>query len=227
MSTTRTPDQVKAEYIRVMGDQLGPLYAALWQEVAGLHMKWAEFVTLFGTKPSRIELLNKVAPEFFSIVQNALWENVLLHITRLTDPQKSGRKQNLSILSMNELIDHPETKATAGDLANKALAATTFCRDWRNRRIAHRDLDLALANGAVPLELASREKVRDGLKALAAVLNTVESHYAGSTTYFEFKSDSALSLLYVLDDGLTADKARWERRKSGNFVTSELRQRDL
>ena len=53
MSTTRTPDQVKAEYIRVMGDQLGPLYAELWQEVAGLHMKWAEFVTLFGTKPSR------------------------------------------------------------------------------------------------------------------------------------------------------------------------------
>ena len=102
MSTTRTPDQVKAEYIRVMGDQLGPLYAELWQEVAGLHMKWAEFVTLFGTKPSRIELLNKVAPEFFSIVQNALWENALLHIARLTDPQKSRGKQNLSILSMIE-----------------------------------------------------------------------------------------------------------------------------
>lgn len=227
MSTTRTPDQVKAEYIRVMGDQLGPLYAELWQEVAGLHMKWAEFVTLFGTKPSRIELLNKIAPEFFSIVQNALWENALLHIARLTDPQKSRGKQNLSILRMIELIDHPETKATAGDLANKALAATTFCRDWRNRRIAHRDLDLALANGAVPLELASRKKIRDGLKALAAVLNAVESHYAGSTTYFEFKSNSALSLLYVLDDGLAADKERWERRKSENFVTSDLRQRDL
>ena len=126
--------------------------------------------------------MNKIAPEFFSIVQNALWENALLHIARLTDPQKSRGKPNLSILSMIELIDHPETKATAGDLANEALAA---------------------------------------------VLNAVESHYAGSTTYFEFKSDSALSLLYVLDDGLTADKERWERRKSGNFVTSELRQRDL
>ena len=55
---------------------------------------------------------------------------------------------------------------TFGERIADALVATEFCRDWRNRHIAHRDLQLALKQGAEPLKPASRSKVREALEAL-------------------------------------------------------------
>lgn len=92
----RTADQALAENIRVMGKDLGELYSALWQEVAWVHSKWAEYVQLFGVKESRIDLLNRAAPRFARLLQDSLWEDVLLHIARLTDPAKSMGKSNLN-----------------------------------------------------------------------------------------------------------------------------------
>ena len=97
MSNQKTPEEVKKEYIDIMGEPLGKFFNALWQEVAWLYTKWNEYVALYGTKPSRIDLMNKAAPRFFRIVQDSLWEVTLLHIARLTDPPKSAGKDNLSI----------------------------------------------------------------------------------------------------------------------------------
>jgi hypothetical protein len=49
-ATHRTAEEAKAEHIRLMGDGLGTVYAALWQEVAWVYGKWSDFVTVFGTK---------------------------------------------------------------------------------------------------------------------------------------------------------------------------------
>ena len=55
--------------------------------------KWNDFVELFGTKETRIDLLNGSAPRFFRIVQNVLWEETLLHLARLTDsPDSVGKR---------------------------------------------------------------------------------------------------------------------------------------
>ena len=47
-----------------MGEALGIFYYTLWKELAFLYMKWKEYVKLFGTDPSHIELINKVASGF-------------------------------------------------------------------------------------------------------------------------------------------------------------------
>jgi hypothetical protein len=217
-SGEQTAEQAKAEHIRVMGEPLGLLYDALWQEVAWIHRKWDEHVALFGTKPSRIELLNRSAPSFFRIVQDCLWEDVLLHIARLTDSPQSVGRANLSIRRLPDAVAHVETRQKVETAIGKAIVASEFCRDWRNRRIAHRDLSLALSLGAEPLKPASRTHVVGALAALDAVLNVVSAHYLGSTTIFDFgPQTSAVSLLYAIDDGLKAAAARMERRKSGHF----------
>ena len=97
MTNFRTADEAKLEYITRMGEPLGKLFSALWQEAAWLQSKWIEYVELFGTKRSRIELLNKAAPAFFKVVQDSLWEDTIIHIARLTDPPKSAGKDNLTI----------------------------------------------------------------------------------------------------------------------------------
>lgn len=224
-----TATEAKAERSTKMGEPLGPLYNAQWQELAWLHKKWAVYVALFGTKPSRIELMNEAAPAFFRIVQDTFWEDVLLHVARLTDSPKSARKSNLSIRRLADCVQDAETKARVECLTSNALLASEFCRDWRNRRIAHRDLHLALEQDADPLKPASREKVREALEALVAVLNAVSEHYLGSTTYFEQGTDAggAYSLLYVLQDGVNAASNRRARLKSGIYDPVDIDPKDL
>ena len=53
----RTAEEAKKANIEKMGEPLGTLFSALWQEVAALHFHWKEYVELFGTKPERIALL--------------------------------------------------------------------------------------------------------------------------------------------------------------------------
>ena len=78
MSSQRTAEEVKQHHIEVMGEDLGSLYHALWNELAWLYSKWGEYVELFGTKLSRIDLVNRAAGLFFRIVQDSLWEDSLL-----------------------------------------------------------------------------------------------------------------------------------------------------
>jgi AbiU2 len=104
MSGYVTEDEVRDEYIRRMGRPLGAVFSALTRELVWLHVKWGEYMELFGTSPERIELLNNAAPTFFGIVQNIMWEDSMRHIARLTDPPKSVRKENLTIKTLPDLV---------------------------------------------------------------------------------------------------------------------------
>ena len=61
------------------------------QEAAFLHLKWNEYVVLFGTGPERVDLLNRAAPGFFHLVQDSWWDDLLLHISRMTDDRNDER----------------------------------------------------------------------------------------------------------------------------------------
>jgi len=229
MATHRTAKEVEQHPIEVMGEELGTLYHALWNELGWLFSKWGEYVELFGTKPSRIELVNRVAGHFFRIVQDSLWEGCLLHIARLTDPPRSAGRENLTIKRLPDLITNEEIKIHLSGLIQVAVEKADFCRDWRNRRIAHKDLGLAMKTGVESLKPGSRAAVKEVLGSISDVLNAVSGHYMDSTTMFEGAggSDNAVSLLYVLDDGLRAGEERNWRRKAGNYQAEDFRARDL
>ena len=104
MSNFKSGAEAKKEYMEKMGEELGELYNGLWQEVATLHGDWEEYVVLFGTKPSRIDIMNKTAPDFFNMLQRTWLENTMLHISRLTDNAIVCGKKTLSVKSLSELI---------------------------------------------------------------------------------------------------------------------------
>jgi len=111
-----------------------------------------------------------------------------------------------------------------------AVEKSEFCRDWRNRHIAHRDLGLIIDEKSVePLKSASREKIKKAIFALDDVLNTVSKHYKNSTTMFDMfpDPDGAKSLLYVLDDGLLAMEEREKRIRNGNYSDDDFRTKDI
>ena len=212
-----------------MGTELGAIYNALWQQLAWLHSKWAEYVDLFGTKESRVALMNEAAPRFFRIVQDSIWDDVLIHIARLTDPPKSAGRANLTIQRLPALVDAAVKAEVNGKIA-VALTRSAFARDWRNRRIAHGDYELALdLSAAIPLAPASRQMVCEALESVCDVINAVGLHYLDSTSFFNSRSShqGAVSLLHVIAAGLEAERERSARIQSGQIDLSELRPRDL
>lgn len=114
-------------------------------------------------------------------------------------------------------------------LEASVMDSTLFARDWRNRKLAHRDLVLAVDEHADPLALASRASVKMALASLAEFLNTFSAHYLNSTTMFDANETSAdaLSLLYVLRDGLTHREERLAKIKSGELSHMALHQHPI
>lgn len=212
-----------------MGQNLGSVFNKLCNELAWLYIKWNQYVELYGTKPTRIDLTNQAAPLFFRIVQDTLWEDTLLHIARLTDPPKSAGKDNLTILLLPNLVKHDNISTDVTNLCKAAVEKADFCRDWRNRHIAHLDLDLAMKEGATPLLAASRAKVKECLAAISDAINAVAKRYLNSTIMFDWTDDhrGAVDLLYLINDGLRFARERWERIKAGNDLPTDHKPRDI
>jgi hypothetical protein len=228
-SNTRTPSEEKIQNIAAMGDELGSLYSALWQEVAWIYSKWSQYVILFGTKPERIELLNRAAPSFFHLVQDTLWENIILHIARLTDSPQSVGKPNLSIKRLPALVSDPALKMRIDELVSICVTSAEFSRDWRNKHLAHRDLKRATSDVADPLLPVSRAKVKQVLANFSGLLNAFSQHYLNTTSSFDMSGTpgDAEELLYVLDDGLAMEAARKQRRKQSIHDPSDYAPRHL
>ena len=228
-STHRTPEETKNHYISQMGDELGSLFHALWQEVAWLHNEWHEYVQLFGTKQSRVALMNEAAPAFFGIIQQELLQMIVLRIARLTDPPKSAGKSNLTIRQLPEKIDDRLLRQKVTDLGNAAVVAADPCRQWRHRKIAHRALDLSMGVTADPLPDVTRKKISGAMSGLAEVLNAVSSHYSNSTTDFPLISDlgGAVALIRILDDGVQKKMERIAGLKRGELPADNIRRQRL
>jgi hypothetical protein len=225
----QTAEEAKRDFVERMGDPLGNLFYALWQELNWLYAKWEEYLVLYVAKPSRIDLLNRVAPHFFRIIQDVLWEDIILHIARLTDPPKSAGKATLTIRRLPDLVGDRSTAQALREHINIAAQSSEFCRDWRNRHLAHRDLNLALEKEIVPLKPASRKKIKEALNSIAKVLNAVSQHYTDSATIFDIgeEPEGAISLLYIIYDGLKAGEDRKNRIRRGDYREEDFGPRDL
>lgn len=219
MSGDRSAEEVLANHVDVLGEDFGWLFNKLQNEVIWLHAKWAHFAELFGTKSSRIDLLNKAAPKFFHTVQDSLWETIILHIARITDPPESMGKANLSVFRLPSLIDDDSLRSTVEELLERLKDKTQFARTARNKFFAHKDLGQAMLPDGERATLGSRADIRVALEYLALVLNEVSGHYLDSTMMYKMVPHEidAAGLLYVIDDGLSWQEKELEWIKSGEL----------
>jgi hypothetical protein len=201
--------EVRLNYEKSLGPELGSIFAELWQELVWLHTVWREYRVIFGSSPEQLDIANQAASSFFYMVEESLREGVFLNLARLTDPPQSAGKSNLSVTRLRELVK-PELEAELVALIEAAKEATSFARDWRNRYIAHTHLPLAMGDkGAAPLESASRAAVERALTSLDEVMNTIEFHYNGATTMYSGVKphNGAKRLLQLLQGGMSAEEA--------------------
>jgi hypothetical protein len=138
-------------------------------------------------------------------------------------------KENLTILKLPELIADNGVKEQVSILIDNTVEKAEFCRDWRNRHIAHRDFDLAMKSGAKPLQSANRVKVKEVLHCISDVLNAVNEHYMDETAMFSVIGElgGAGSLLHFLSEGLYAEEERIERLNAGIPREEDFHSRDI
>ncbi|MBE3602159.1 hypothetical protein IMX07_00810 [bacterium] len=213
MAESKTAKEVRNEHLRTLGPTLGPLYDALYNEVVWLHAKWNQYRILYAESPERVELLNRTAGFLFRMIQNVLWEDVLMHIARLTDPPKSAGKDNLSLRRLPKALDELALSAEVATLVEEAEKAALFARGWRNRRLAHMDLKLALEDRAEPLPRVSRHNVEQTLGAMAAILNRIWVHFTHGEIAFGLfiAHDDGESLVYYLESAIDAEDREREK----------------
>jgi glycyl-tRNA synthetase beta subunit len=175
------------------------VYEALYQEVCSVHEKWGIFCHLYEEKET-VHLLNSSAPGFFRICQDALVNEVLLAITRITEPKQIGRKHNLSLEQLLSSIDERKysvLRSRAERLLKKAETNSAFAKDVRNRRIAHSDFQTKLELGAEPLAKVTRKRIEGALEAICNLMNEVHEYFEDSSVVYEtiLLSDESSMLL--------------------------------
>lgn len=196
MASTQTEKEIEVGYASAMGQELGAAFFQLYRKLVELHVVWQQYRQLFGTDNETVQLLNRTAGLFFKIVQDELWASVLLGISRMTDPPKTGGRKNLTIRSLPDLVADPELRADLEVLCSAAVESAAFAREHRNKRIAHQDHDYLTDRASNPLSGVSRERVERMLESLRKVLNRLDLHYRDSTVIYEqFVDESGARVL--------------------------------
>ena len=172
-------EPVKREYLEKLGYDFGTvLYEIRNDWLTGL-VRLKEYRVLFSDRDA-VKLLNAAGGGFMWDVQQILWHDLLLHVTRLTDPASMGGHQNLSVRALPRFCkapglqaEYPDLRAEVQTLVDKAVTAADAPRDWRNRRISHSDLGLAIDPDAQSLAPTSLGQVQAALDAVHAVIQTI------------------------------------------------------
>lgn len=226
--TYKSADEIKRDNITAMGKQLGEQYSSLWQEAAFVSYKWAEYVELFGTKSSRIDLLNEAAGHLFGILQQQMWDDVLMHIARLTDPPATGKRQNLTLKNLPHLVDSAKLTTKITSLLRELDKETDFCREWRNKKIAHNDLEIALEEAKLH-QNGSRNNVSRSLQIIVETLNAVSEQYLNAETALDVFSPpgGAPDLLRIIFAGMKEERDRNTRIESGTATSADFEYPDV
>ena len=195
-----------------MGPDLGRAYDVLRNDVTLAFTNWAIYRELY-SDPERLRLLNDVAATLFAMLQRTLLWDVILQLARLVDAPETGRKQNLTLQSLPPLV---LDAALRRDVEAGVAACCIACESavvWRHRRLAHRDLGVALQPENDPLPEILFDSIEQALALFQALLNLLEEHFnnGGTVAYSMIRlSVKADGLMYFLKKGLEAEARRTE-----------------
>jgi hypothetical protein len=165
----------KTRYIATMGEELGGCFYEIWNDVVWLDVKVSEFGILYGSNQN-IEMLDEAAFHFFSFLQDVLIEDIILHISRLTDPKESGRLPNLVLESLLYLIRDRDFYAEMASLYQNVVDSSKACRKYRNKRIAHNDYESKLKSEGPSISKREIIEATESIKSFIARLSQLLKH---------------------------------------------------
>jgi HEPN superfamily AbiU2-like protein len=172
--------------------EIDGIYMPLFHQVTYLHTKWGIFCQLYASGSENIKLLNSSSGGFFRVCQDVLAYDILLTISRLTDPQQTGKgknaRDNLTLERLSSSIDaikFPKLKDEIAKLLVESKNKCSFARELRNKLIAHSDLSASLHSRAALISTATKQNIEDAIESIRNVMNTVPSYFENGTVAYQ------------------------------------------
>lgn len=189
------------------------VYEELKNEINWLYAKWKIYQQLYGKNEKRVDMLNECAGMFFYIIEQALRYDISISASKLTDPARSGKSENLSLYQLQERIEENCDQYFAVESRKILEVVNSRCaplRSWRNKKLAHLDLEVAMNTAATPLPQFSRKEIGNALSSIAEYMNNIEGFYRDSYHAYEMVSipTDANALVGVLKWGLRYEDLR-------------------
>lgn len=219
---TQTADESKKNMTDILGDDFGSFLYVIYNEIAWLSLKWSEYCQLFAVKETRIELLNQSAPSFFFLIQRTLLDSIILGVARLIDPCNSGKKKNITLIAIPNYINDQNLKEDIQNDISELIPKVQFCRDRRNKIIAHMDFNFTLdIKNVEEIEPATKKKIETVITGIQAIYNKIGLFYFSTDTFFEpiINERGAISLLHLIEHGIRFRQEAIEKRKEGEYYT--------
>lgn len=180
-------DELRNQRLRVMGQELGAVYHALWSHVVELHGELEEFRKLYGS-PEANAVLNDTAGSLFRTIRRVLWEHLLLYVARVTDKAGSGDRANLTMYRLPAVIADPALKREIEELLLAEKSKWDAVVTLRNKWLAHLDLLVWTDDPrAAALPDVDDAAVERALSSMRDVLTQVEQKYLGRPTDGTFR----------------------------------------
>lgn len=150
--------------------QVSEVFEPLRNETTFLHANLEVVKELFGKQES-IQILHEVAPGAFTLIRHAFRHEIIMALSRITDPKTTGKgknaKENLTIKQLIHVIAQNCTDtAFITRLEGLEKDIETACapfRDLRNRSIGHLDLKTILQLHPDPLPFVDLKLIENTL----------------------------------------------------------------
>jgi hypothetical protein len=185
----------------------------LWNELVALADLWTQFQHLFAGSKERVDVLNACASWFFGLTQRLFLKEILLSISRLTDPAEQRGHRNLTIrilLEDPELAGSPEVRIELEEEITRLAAACKEIREHRRKYIAHLDYAVALDDENTLLPGLAREHVSEAVESLLRIYNLHHSRIRHGHSIFDLAPNGgAEALLEALKS--SERFKRWEQ----------------
>ena len=174
----------------------------------------------------RLDLLNKIAQNFFHDLQHILIDYLFLNICKLTDPAGCGKKKNLTVKYILEQVD-PQVQNELGleELSGKIHQFRDYIVNARRKLIAHLDVDTIFSKekvGAFP-KSAHEQFWAD----LQEFVNRIHRHYLdGIFPLDAVNTDNSEDLILALKKAAYFDQYFKNVLHSQLFEENHFRYRD-
>jgi hypothetical protein len=192
----------------------------LCQDLLALQTKWDFFAHLYDSQENAA-LLSELALASFNLIRAALVTDFIMGISRLTDPPQSGRDPVQDNLTLGALVqmcaDVPEAAMWQRRCDHLKTVAEPMRRQ-RNKRFAHRDLNIAINPMESPLPGVTKADIQRFLQSATELMNLILQHFEDVELHFHGPAHGgAESLLFWLKEGkASADREREALLSDGN-----------
>ena len=167
-------------------EDLKSVLNAVNAQVIQLAFRWKIFCQLFDSGPENIQLMNKSGSNVFGLFQRLVLDDVMICLSKLTDPEKSPGGENASIKNVlgkaRTYLSAPtftEVEALIVELEHHVQNV----RSHRNKALAHADLSHALNVAALPA--ITYDELEKAMKTLQEIVNKVASEALRWTTHYD------------------------------------------